>query len=125
MTEQATIDADLAGPVSPPRDNGSLVFAAPWERRVFGIVMALCRSGACEWEDFRRHLIAQIADDPDRPYWESWSAALEAVLAAGSALLPAAVDERVHVLLDRPHGHDHRHDEDAAGGHGHGHGHGH
>ena len=26
------IDNDLEGPISPPRDNGEIVFAAPWER---------------------------------------------------------------------------------------------
>ena len=43
MAEQAEIDADLEGPVSPPRDNGEIVFAAPWERRLFGVTVALCR----------------------------------------------------------------------------------
>lgn len=121
QAEQATIEGDLAGPVSPPRDNGAIVFAAPWERRVFGIVLALSRDGRLQWEDFRQQLIAQIAADEDRPYWESWAAALEAVLAAGSAgsaVLPAEVAERADVLLARPAGHDHRDDE-----HGHGHGH--
>ncbi|MCX6399279.1 MAG: nitrile hydratase accessory protein [Propionibacteriales bacterium] len=116
--EQATVDVDLEGPVSPPRDNGTIVFSAPWERRVFGIVLALCRDGQCAWEDFRQQLIAQIAADRDRPYWESWAAALEAVLSAGSAVSPVEIEERTGVLAARPHGHDHRDDE-----HGHGHGH--
>ena len=30
------------------------------------------------WDDFRRHLIAAIDDDPDRPYWDSWATALDA-----------------------------------------------
>ncbi len=40
-TEASAIDADLDGRLSPPRDNGELVFAAPWERRAFGLTMAL------------------------------------------------------------------------------------
>jgi hypothetical protein len=28
-------------------------------------------------EPFRRKLVAAIAAEPDRPYWESWTAALE------------------------------------------------
>lgn len=118
MTGQATIDYDLEGTVSPPRDNGAIVFDAPWERRAFGLVLALCRDGQWEWEDFRQELIAQIAAEPERPYWESWAAALEAVLSTRSALLPVEVDERTDELLARPRGHDHRDDE-----HGHGHGH--
>ena len=48
--------------------------------------VALCRSDACEWEDFRQRLIARIAEAETRPYWESWAAALEDVL-ADSAML--------------------------------------
>ncbi len=31
-------------------------------------------------EPFRRQLIAAIAADPGRPHWESWTAALEALV---------------------------------------------
>lgn len=103
------IDADLEGSVSPPRDNGEIVFAAPWERRVFGVTIALCRSGRCDWEDFRRNLIARIAEDERRPYWESWAAALEDALAGTGALEPAELNARHEAFLARPHGHDHRH----------------
>jgi len=108
MADTPGIDADLEGPVSPPRDNGEIVFGAPWERRAFGLAVALCRSGACEWEAFRRQLIRQIAEDPARPYWKSWAAALEDVLAQTSKLIPAELDARHQSLLARPAGHDHR-----------------
>lgn len=101
------IDADLRGPASPPRDNGEIVFAAPWERRVFGITVALCRSGACEWEAFRQRLIRRIADDETRPYWHSWAAALEDVLAGSSVVTRAELDGRHIEMLNRPAGHDH------------------
>lgn len=104
-----TVDSDLEGSVSPPRDNGEIVFAAPWERRVFGITIALCRSGNGDWERFRRRLIARIAEDDQRPYWESWAAALEDVLAGSAALGDGELDARHEALLARPHGHDHRH----------------
>ena len=29
------------------------------------------------WDEFRSRLIAAIADDPERPYYESWAVALE------------------------------------------------
>ena len=103
-----TIDSDLEGDVSPPRDNGEIVFAAPWERRVFGITIALCRCGACEWEDFRQRLMARIAEDEARPYWESWAAALEDVVASGGALAATELDARYEAFLARPHGHDHQ-----------------
>lgn len=109
MSESVGIDADLEGRVSPPRDNGEIVFAAPWERRVFGLTVALCRSDACEWESFRRRLIRRIAEDETRPYWKSWAAALEDVLADTSTLGRAELDARQRELLARPPGHDHHH----------------
>ena len=109
MSESVGIDADLEGSVSPPRDNGEIVFAAPWERRVFGVTVALCRSDACEWEGFRRRLIRRIAEDETRPYWKSWAAALEDVLAETSTLDRAELDARQREFLARPPGHDHHH----------------
>jgi hypothetical protein len=51
---------DSSGPAAPPRDNGELVFAAPWESRAFGLALALNEAGLIEWEDFRRALIREI-----------------------------------------------------------------
>lgn len=45
-------------------------------------VLVVERTGR-DWDDFRVHLIESIADDPDRPYWESWVAALDAFVRAG------------------------------------------
>jgi nitrile hydratase accessory protein len=109
MSESVRIDADLEGPVSPPRDNGEIVFAAPWERRVFGLTVALCRLDVCEWESFRRALIRRIAEDETRPYWNSWAVALEDVLAETSTLGRAELDSRQLEFLARPPGHDHHH----------------
>jgi nitrile hydratase accessory protein len=103
------IGADVEGPVSPPRDNGEIVFAAPWERRAFGITIALCRSGRCDWESFRQRLIARIAEDETQSYWNSWAAALEDVLAETRAVTPDELDLRHQALLARPPGHDHHH----------------
>jgi nitrile hydratase accessory protein len=74
----ATLDVD--GPAAPPRANGELVFAAPWESRAFGLVLTLVEAGRLRYEDFRTRLIARIGEDPMRPYYEAWLAALEDVL---------------------------------------------
>ncbi len=108
MTAES-IDADLEGVISPPRDNGEIVFGAPWERRVFGLTVAACRSGACDWEAFRQRLISRIADDDRRPYWTSWAAALEDVLDDSAVLRRRELDEHHHELLSRPAGFDHHH----------------
>ena len=107
MTDTAGIDTDLEGPVSPPRQNGEIVFAAPWERRLFGLTVALCRSGRCDWETFRQSLIRRIAQDETRPYWQNWAAAFEDVLAGTSVLTRAELDDRHLEILNRPPGHDH------------------
>jgi len=69
---------DVDGPAAPPRRNGELVFEAPWQSRVFGLAAAIvdtCFAG--DREPFRQELIRAIADEPERPYWDSWTAALE------------------------------------------------
>jgi nitrile hydratase accessory protein len=109
MPETADIDADLEGPVSPPRSNGEIVFDAPWERRVFGLTVALSRSGQFAWDAFRDRLIARIAEDVARPYWKSWAAAFEDVLDASAAVAPAELDAQHRTFVDRRPGHDHHH----------------
>lgn len=62
----ATLDLtgfdDLCGAIALPRSNGELVFDAPWQGRLFGLVVHLCKSGAFEWDEFKVHLIAAIGD---------------------------------------------------------------
>jgi nitrile hydratase accessory protein len=103
------IDNDLEGPVSPPRDNGEIVFAAPWERRAFGLTVALCRSARCDWAGFRERLISRIAEDERRNYWASWAAALEDALEPTAALDRGELEARHLAYLQRPAGHDHHH----------------
>jgi nitrile hydratase accessory protein len=63
-----------------PRANGELVFDAPWQGRAFGTALAAVQSMGLDWDEFRSRLIAAIAEEPDRPYYESWVAALERLL---------------------------------------------
>jgi nitrile hydratase accessory protein len=89
----------MDGPEAPPRDNGELVFTAPWEARAFALAVALVDKLDLDWDAFRERLVAAIAADPDRPYYESWSVALEALvvgleLATQSALDAATPTER-------------------------------
>lgn len=68
------------GEAAPPRDNGELVFEEPWHARVFALAVALVERLELPWTEFQSRLIAQIALDPDRPYYESWAAALESLV---------------------------------------------
>jgi hypothetical protein len=63
---------------------------------VFALTAGLVESRfGGDWQPFRHHLIAAIAAEPDSPYWESWTAALEAFVAAAWLLAPGVVDQRV------------------------------
>ena len=64
-----------------PRRNGELAFDAPWQSRVFGLAAAVVdHAFGGDREPFRQQLIKAVAAEPDRPYWESWTAALEALV---------------------------------------------
>jgi hypothetical protein len=45
------------------------------------MAIALQQRLAVPWDDFRHRLIVEIERDPQRPYYESWLAALEALTA--------------------------------------------
>ena len=70
----------MEGDAALPRDNGELVFAAPWEGRSLALAIALVDTLGLQWDDFRQQLIAAVEHEPDRPYYESWTAALEALV---------------------------------------------
>jgi len=64
-----------------PRRNGELAFDAPWQSRVFALAAAVVdQAFGGDREPFRRELVKAIAAEPGRPYWESWTAALEALV---------------------------------------------
>jgi hypothetical protein len=64
-----------------PRRNGELVFDAPWQSKVFALAAAVVdHAFGGDREPFRQQLISAIAAEPGRSYWESWTAALEALV---------------------------------------------
>jgi hypothetical protein len=72
---------DAFAETSVPRSNGAVVFDAPWQARAHAMAVLVVEQTGSDWDDFRQQLIAAIADDPDRPYWDSWVAALDAFTA--------------------------------------------
>ena len=76
MSSQLSLqDMDL------PRRNGEPAFDAPWQSTVFALAAAVIENAfGGDREPFRHQLIAAIAAQPGRPYWESWTAALEALV---------------------------------------------
>ena len=75
-----------------PRDNGELVFEAPWQARAVAMAVALVERLGLPWDAFRHRLMAEIATDPQRPYYESWCLALESMVVALDLATPAALD---------------------------------
>ena len=81
----------MDGTAALPRDNGELVFAAPWEGRAVALAVALVERLDLPWDAFRLRLIDAIADEPDRPYYESWAAALESLVVSLDLATPDAL----------------------------------
>lgn len=127
-----TVELDLDGIAAPPRSNGELVFAEPWQSRAFGMAMSLTEAGAFTWDEFRERLIHQISSWESNAvpgecysYYDCWVAALEQVVVDKELVGPGALSERGVELVSRPAGYDHGHDHDHDHGHDHGHDHDH
>lgn len=112
-----TVELDVDGVAAPPRSNGELVFAEPWESRAFGLVMTLHESGVFSWEEFRSQLIARIgvwekdhSPDQSYSYYTCWLQALEQVLNSKKLIPADALAARATELAARPAGYDHGHD---------------
>jgi nitrile hydratase accessory protein len=123
-----TAPLDIDGPAAPPRANGELVFAEPWQSRAFGMAVTLYDAGAFAWPQFQAALATRIAAwEADPPsgecwnYYQHWLGALEDVLASDGTVGADEIHHRAAALAERPAGHDHREPD----GHGHGHGHHH
>jgi nitrile hydratase accessory protein len=114
-----TAPLDIDGPAAPPRSNGELVFAEPWESRAFGMAVSLYEAGAFTWPEFQAALVARIgawesmpARDEPYHYYQLWLAALEDVLIDAGAVSTDEIAVRMQALAQRPLGHDHRDDHD-------------
>jgi nitrile hydratase accessory protein len=92
--------ADLDGL---PRNNGELVFEAPWQSRAFGIVVALNQLGAFAWPEFRPCLVDEIAGAGEREYYASWLSAIERLVLEQRLLTPDELSRRTSefAALDR------------------------
>ena len=90
----ATMEAQIAL----PRENGELVFQAPWEARAFGLAVALNQQDLYEWREFSAGLAATIAaadqnNDPSS-YYTRWIASLEELVIARGLLSREQLDAK-------------------------------
>ena len=97
MTASNRIE-ELSDDLAVPRRNGELVFAAPWEGRVFGLAVALSENHAFAWDDFRDRLVAEIAaaeeHGDESGYYERWLASFERLLLDTGVLTADELDTR-------------------------------
>jgi nitrile hydratase accessory protein len=112
--------ADMDEQTALPRQNGELVFAAPWEARAFGIAVALNEGGVYPWRDFSHQLAMEIAaaerQGVPSNYYERWLAAIEKLALAKGLITPVELEKRTAEcasgMYDEHHDHQHhRHDK--------------
>jgi nitrile hydratase accessory protein len=104
--EHLAANSMLGTAEAPPRDNGALQFDRDWERRAFGLAIALAKDGHFEWEDFRQQLIAVIGeweashqlDDPGWDYYQRWLETLLRTVGRSGLLGAAEIEERAAAL---------------------------
>lgn len=65
-----------------PRDEDGPVFAEPWEAQAFAMAVKLNEAGVFSWSEWAETLGAELKAAPQRPYYESWLAALERLVEA-------------------------------------------
>lgn len=53
------------------------IFSEPWEANAFALTVALFEKGHFTWDEWAKNLSSELEDQPDRPYFKSWLAALE------------------------------------------------
>jgi nitrile hydratase accessory protein len=105
-------------------DPAAAVFAEPWEARAFALALTLSAGGQFSWDEFRDHLIAEIAkagaagvhhhgaaavldnhpasDSPRGPYYECWLAALEKLLREKALLNGEEIERRADAITASP-----------------------
>jgi nitrile hydratase accessory protein len=85
----------VLGPAAPfPMVDGDPVFAEPWEGRAFAMAVDVVERSGVAWEAFRMRLVAAIAQDPQRPYYESWVVALEGLVLDVGAVQPSDLERQ-------------------------------
>jgi nitrile hydratase accessory protein len=90
--------ANMDEQIALPRQNGALVFAAPWEARAFGMAVALNEAGMYPWRDFSQGLAAESATaehrDVSTSYYARWLQTLEKLAIAQGLVTPDELDAR-------------------------------
>lgn len=91
-----------------PKDADGPVFAEPWEAQAFAMAVKLNEAGVFTWGEWAERLGAELKSHPQRPYYESWLAALETLVEAKGVMTAperlARVDAWDRAAKATPHG---------------------
>ncbi|MGH3744590.1 MAG: nitrile hydratase accessory protein [Mycobacteriales bacterium] len=97
LTDEVTL---MAGETALPRNNGELVFDEPWQARSLAMALGVVQRSNLPWDAFRSRLVDAVSASPQRPYYESWTAALETLVVDLGLASPAGLDAATPV--ERP-----------------------
>lgn len=78
-----------------PFEEKDRTFNAPWEAEAFALVVSLNEKGVFSWSEWAETLGTEIKAAPERPYYESWLAALERLVEAKSLVNHDERQERI------------------------------
>jgi nitrile hydratase accessory protein len=86
-----------------PRRSGELVFESDWEKRIFGVALALMETGYLPFDDFRWHVASAISNwvrthrgqEEAYRFYEQWLFALERILIEKGILAKEEIDRRM------------------------------
>lgn len=91
-----------------PKDQDGPVFAEPWEAQAFAMAVKLNEAGLFSWTEWAGTLGAELRALPERPYYESWLAALEKLVEAKGVMTSperiARIDAWDRAAKATPHG---------------------
>ena len=91
-----------------PKDADGPVFAEPWEAQAFAMAVKLNEAGVFAWGEWAEALGSELRAFPQRPYYESWLAALEQLVEAKGVMSEAErlarVDAWDRAARATPHG---------------------
>ncbi|MEO1194267.1 MAG: nitrile hydratase accessory protein [Pseudomonadota bacterium] len=105
----------LAQSLLPQKAGDEPLFHAPWEARIFALVVAMVERTHLDWAVFQQRLAARItereaaeglapqscqATEVSRFYYESWLQAAEDTLAAEQLLSEGEVEEKILLLRE-------------------------
>ncbi len=83
-------------------------FEEPWQAQAFAIAVSLSERGVFSWGEWAEALGAEIARAPERPYYEAWLDALEALLQAKGVASPGELSDLAEAWREAaeatPHG---------------------